>query len=59
MDSRERTTRTLNHQEQDLVPLELGGSAVTGMHVSSVCQLRQADYLFQTLLHRAFRGEQV
>ena len=42
MDSRERTTTALNHQEPDQVPLDLGGTAVTGMHVSSVYQLRQA-----------------
>ena len=42
MDSRERMTRALNHQEPDMVPLDLGASAVTGMQVSSVYQLRQA-----------------
>ncbi len=42
MNSRERITLTLNHQEPDRVPLDLGGSPVTGMHVSSVYQLRQA-----------------
>jgi len=40
--SRERVALSLNHQEPDRVPLDLGGSAVTGMHVSSVYQLRQA-----------------
>ena len=38
--SRERVLRALNHQEPDRVPLDLGGSATTGMHVSSVYQLR-------------------
>ncbi|MGC8779454.1 MAG: uroporphyrinogen decarboxylase family protein [Anaerolineae bacterium] len=42
MNSRERVTLALNHQEPDCVPLDLGGSAVTGMHVSSVYLLRQA-----------------
>ncbi|NOZ27945.1 MAG: methyltransferase [Chloroflexi bacterium] len=42
MTSRERVALSLNHQEPDRVPLDLGGSAVTGMHVSSVYQLRQA-----------------
>ena len=42
MTSRERVARALNHQEADRVPLDLGGSAVTGMHVSSVYMLRQA-----------------
>ncbi len=43
--SRERVLRALNHQEPDRVPLDLGGSATTGMHVSSVYQLRQALHL--------------
>ena len=42
MTSRERVTRALNHQEPDRVALDLGASAVTGMHVSSVYLLRQA-----------------
>lgn len=42
MNSRERVTATLNHREPDRVPLDLGASAVTGMHVSSVYLLRQA-----------------
>lgn len=32
----------LNHHEPDRVPLDLGSSPVTGMHVSSVYKLRQA-----------------
>ncbi len=42
MTSRERVNLTLNHQEPDKVPLDLGGSGVTSMHVSSVYLLRQA-----------------
>jgi hypothetical protein len=42
MTSRERVDAALNHREPDLVPLDLGGSAVTGMQVSSVYALRQA-----------------
>ena len=42
MTSRERVTAALNHQEPDRVPLDLGASAVTGMHVRSVYLLRQA-----------------
>ena len=42
MNSRKRVTLALNHQEPDRVPLDLGASAVTGMHVSSVYLLRQA-----------------
>lgn len=42
MNSRERVNLALNHQKPDRVPLDLGGSPVTGMHVSSVYKLRQA-----------------
>ncbi|MFN2109474.1 MAG: methyltransferase, partial [Anaerolineae bacterium] len=40
--SRERVNLALNHQEPDRVPLDLGGSPVSGMHVSVVYALRQA-----------------
>ncbi len=40
--SRERVMTTLAHEEPDRVPIDLGGSAVTGMHVSVVYKLRQA-----------------
>ncbi|HIC89196.1 MAG TPA: methyltransferase, partial [Anaerolineae bacterium] len=40
--SRERVELALDRQEPDHVPLDLGGSATTGMHVSSVYRLRQA-----------------
>jgi hypothetical protein len=40
--SRERVERALSHEEADRVPLDLGGSPITGMHVSSVYKLRQA-----------------
>jgi hypothetical protein len=42
MNSRERIHCALRHREPDRVPLDLGGSPVTGMHVSSVYLLRQA-----------------
>ncbi len=42
MNSRERVHMTLNHQEPDLIPLDLGGCGQTGMHVSTVYALRQA-----------------
>ncbi len=41
MNSRERVAMALNHQEADRVPLDLGGSATTGMQASSVYLLRQ------------------
>ncbi|HIQ22410.1 MAG TPA: methyltransferase [Planctomycetes bacterium] len=42
MNSRERVETALRHEEPDRVPLDLGASPVTGMHVSSVYLLRQA-----------------
>jgi hypothetical protein len=42
MTSRERVDQALRHMEPDRVPLDLGGSPETGMHVSSVYTLRQA-----------------
>ena len=41
MNSRQRVETALNHQTPDHVPLDLGASPVTGMHVSSVYLLRQ------------------
>jgi hypothetical protein len=40
--SRERVQAALEHREADRVPLDLGGSGVSGMHVDSVYKLRQA-----------------
>ncbi len=42
MTSRERVQAALDHQEPDRVPLDLGGTLVTGMNVSVVYALRQA-----------------
>jgi len=42
MNSRQRVVHALNHQQPDYAPLDLGASAVTGMHASSVYLLRQA-----------------
>src|SRR5512142_173161 len=42
MNSRERVLHAIHHQEPDRVPLDVGGSEVTGMHVSSVYLVRQA-----------------
>ena len=42
MTSRERVQAALEHREADRVPLDLGGSHQTGMHVDSVYKLRQA-----------------
>ena len=40
--SRDRVKRALQHQEADRVPVDLGGSPVTGMQVDTVYRLRQA-----------------
>lgn len=45
MTSRERVEMALEHQEPDRIPLDLGASAVTGMQVDTVYQLRQALHL--------------
>jgi hypothetical protein len=42
MNSRERLSAALNHVEPDRVPVNFGGTAVTGMHVSAVTRLRRA-----------------
>src|SRR3972149_2213894 len=42
LSSRERVALALNHEEPDRIPVDLGGSMVTGMHVSTVYRLRQA-----------------
>ena len=40
--SRERLIATLNHKQPDGIPIDFGGTGVTGMHVSCVAALR--DY---------------
>ena len=42
MNSRQRVNLALQHKEADRVPLDLGGTTVSGMHVSTVYRLRQA-----------------
>lgn len=42
MTPRERLTAALNHQEPDRVPVDLGATAVTGIHASTLSQLRLA-----------------
>ena len=39
--SRERVRLALEHKEPDCVPLDLGATAVTGMHIDTVYRLRQ------------------
>jgi len=40
--SRRRLAAALNHQDPDRAPVDFGGTAVTGMHVSAVTRLRRA-----------------
>jgi hypothetical protein len=40
MNSKERIQATLSHREPDQVPVDFGGTAVTGMHVSTVAAMR-------------------
>ena len=40
--SRERVRLALEHQEPDCIPLDLGATSVTGMHIDTVYRLRQA-----------------
>lgn len=42
MTSRERVQAALQHRQSDRIPVDFGASAVTGIHVSVVYQLRQA-----------------
>ncbi|MBU4270256.1 MAG: methyltransferase [Planctomycetes bacterium] len=42
MNSRQRVETALKHQQPDRVPLDLGATSTSGMHVSSVYRLRQA-----------------
>lgn len=42
MTSRERLIAALEHRQPDRVPVDFGGTAVTGIHVSAVSRLRQA-----------------
>ena len=38
--SRERLADTLNHKQPDHIPIDFGGTAVTGIHVSCIAALR-------------------
>jgi uroporphyrinogen decarboxylase len=42
MNSRERLLKALDHQEPDRIPLDLGSTQVTGIHVVAYRRLRQA-----------------
>ena len=40
MNSRERVKMALNHQQPEQIPIDFGGTGVTGMHISNVADLR-------------------
>src|SRR5690242_18741968 len=40
MTGKERVQLTLAHRQPDVIPVDLGGSSVTGIHVSCVAALR-------------------
>jgi len=42
MNSRERVIKTINHQETDHIPLDLGSTTVTGIQASTYAKLRQS-----------------
>ena len=39
MTSRERVLKALNHEEPDRVPIDIGGTIVTGIHIDEYCKL--------------------
>jgi len=41
MTSKERVLASINHKEIDIIPSDIGGSTVTGMHVHAVEKLRE------------------
>ena len=41
MNSRERVVASLNHQQPDKIPLDLGGTSVSSLHVRCIGQLRE------------------
>ncbi len=42
MNSRERVAKALSHEQPDRVPVDIGSTAVTGIHVSALTRLRAA-----------------
>ena len=42
MTSRERVAKALAHEQPDHVPMDIGSTAVTGIHVSALTRLRDA-----------------
>lgn len=60
MNSRERTLAALNHQEPDRVPLDIGGTAVSGVHAIAYEALRRyLDLENKTISVRNLSGQTV
>jgi hypothetical protein len=60
--SRRRVSAAVNHAQPDRVPVDFGGTAVTGIHVSAVTQLRrrvlgQEDYRVRVIEPYQMLGE--
>ena len=55
--SRDRLIATLNHKQPDRIPIDFGGTAVTGVHVSCVAALRNYYGLEKrpVLVHEPFQ----
>jgi len=49
MDSRERATKALNHEETDRVPIDFGATPVTGISASIVSKLRDYYKLYNKI----------
>ena len=41
MNSRKQFLKTVNHEQADRIVLDLGSTAVTGMHVQAISKLRR------------------
>ncbi len=59
MNSRERVRRSLNHQEPDRVPFDLGGTGLTTLHVTAYDNLRRHLGLAPTRARVGFVAEQL
>jgi len=59
MDSRDRVVQTLNHQEPDRVPFDLGGTGLSTIHVTAYQKLRECLDLPAVEPRVAFVAEQL
>ena len=55
MNSRERVITTLNYQQPDKIPLDLGGHGSSTLHVSCVKQLQGALWAPERTRYRGWR----